>query len=169
MSLYYSIIYNLLLRFAKLFGDYEFFNDFDGEILNFAYFLFIDILKNKSESDKKLNLENDTPGNIHYEINEIFNNIKRKLQNRLEKYNSLIKSLKIERDKEEEEKNNNELFQESEANKKEITFIDLFAGCGGLSLGALKAGYSGILSVERQKNAFDTFRNNLIDNSQLPN
>ena len=118
-------IYNLLLRFAKLFGDYEFFNDFDGEIPNFAYFLFIDILKNKSESDKKLNLENDTPGNIHYEINEIFNNIKRKLQNRLEKYNSLIKSLKIERDKEEEEKNNNELFQESEANKKEITFANI--------------------------------------------
>jgi len=119
-------IYNLLLRFAKLFGDYEFFNDFDGEIPNYAYFLFIDILKNKSESDKELkNLENDTPGNIHYEINEIFNNIKRKLQNRLEKYNSLIKSLKIERDKEEEEKNNNELFQESEANKKEVTFANI--------------------------------------------
>lgn len=54
-------------------------------------------------------------------------------------------------------------------NKKEITFIDLFAGCGGLSLGALKAGYSGILSVERQQNAFNTFRYNLIDNSQLTN
>jgi DNA (cytosine-5)-methyltransferase 1 len=51
--------------------------------------------------------------------------------------------------------------------KKEITFIDLFAGCGGLSLGALKAGFSGILSVERQKNAFDTFKHNLIDNTSL--
>ena len=118
-------IYNLLLRFAKLFGDYEFFYDFDGEISNYSYFLFIDVLKNKSEYDKKKNLNNNTPGNIHYEINEIFNNIKRKLQNRLEKYNSLIKSLKIERDKEEEEKNNNELFQESEANKKEVTFANI--------------------------------------------
>jgi len=118
-------VYNLLLRFAKLFGDYEFFNDFDGENSNYSYFLFIDILKDKSESNKKFNLENDTPGNIHYEINEIFNNIKRKLQNRLEKYNSLIKSLKEDRDKEEEEKKYNEIFQESEANKKELTFSNI--------------------------------------------
>jgi hypothetical protein len=118
-------IYNLLLRFAKLFGDYEFFNDFDGEISNYSYFLFIDVLKNKSEYDKKKNLNNNTPGNIHYEINEIFNNIKRKLQNRLEKYNSLIKSLKNERDKEEEERKYYELFQESEANKKELTFANI--------------------------------------------
>lgn len=48
--------------------------------------------------------------------------------------------------------------------KKEITFIDLFAGCGGLSIGALRAGYSGVLSIERQKNAFASFKYNLIDN-----
>jgi len=53
--------------------------------------------------------------------------------------------------------------------KKETTFIDLFAGCGGLSLGALRAGYSGVLSIERQKNAFATFKNNLIDNPKLSN
>ncbi len=52
---------------------------------------------------------------------------------------------------------------------KEFTFIDLFAGCGGLSLGALRAGYSGILSIERQKNAFATFKHNLIDNEAISN
>jgi DNA (cytosine-5)-methyltransferase 1 len=46
------------------------------------------------------------------------------------------------------------------------TFIDLFAGCGGLSLGAMRAGLKGIFAVEYQKNAFDTLRKNLIEKSK---
>jgi DNA (cytosine-5)-methyltransferase 1 len=47
--------------------------------------------------------------------------------------------------------------------KNKLTFIDLFAGCGGLSLGALKVGFKGVIAIESQKNAFDTLRHNLID------
>lgn len=46
---------------------------------------------------------------------------------------------------------------------KNYNFIDLFAGCGGLSLGALKVGFKGVIAIESQKNAFDTFKHNLID------
>lgn len=43
------------------------------------------------------------------------------------------------------------------------TFIDLFAGCGGLSLGLMAAGWQGVLAVEREENAFETLKSNLID------
>ena len=43
-----------------------------------------------------------------------------------------------------------------------MNFIDLFAGCGGLSLGALRAGFTGEIAIEYQKNAFNTLRHNLI-------
>ena len=33
------------------------------------------------------------------------------------------------------------------------TFIDLFSGCGGLSLGLLMAGWNGLFSVEKSKDA----------------
>ena len=46
-----------------------------------------------------------------------------------------------------------------------LTFIDLFAGCGGLSLGAMKAGFVGKFAVEYQKNAFATLKHNLIEKS----
>ena len=49
---------------------------------------------------------------------------------------------------------------------KKLTFIDLFAGCGGLSLGAMKAGFVGNFAIEYQKNAFDTLKFNLIDRTQ---
>lgn len=42
------------------------------------------------------------------------------------------------------------------------TFVDLFAGCGGLSLGLLLGGWRGLLAVERDPMAFDTYRHNLI-------
>lgn len=48
-------------------------------------------------------------------------------------------------------------------NEKGLTFVDLFAGCGGLSLGAMKAGFNGLFAVEYQKNAFDTLKFNLIN------
>lgn len=44
------------------------------------------------------------------------------------------------------------------------TVIDLFAGCGGLSLGLHKAGWKGIFAIEKCKDAFATLKYNLIDN-----
>ena len=42
-------------------------------------------------------------------------------------------------------------------------FIDLFAGCGGLSLGLSRAGWRGLLAIEKSTDAFHTFKHNLID------
>jgi len=44
-----------------------------------------------------------------------------------------------------------------------MKFIDVFAGCGGLSLGLLKAGCQGIAAIEKNPMAFETLRHNLID------
>lgn len=41
-------------------------------------------------------------------------------------------------------------------------FVDLFAGCGGLSLGLSLAGLRGLFAVERDNMAFETFSCNLI-------
>ncbi len=41
------------------------------------------------------------------------------------------------------------------------TFIDLFSGCGGLSLGLLMAGWKGLFSIEKSEDAFATFKENL--------
>lgn len=46
---------------------------------------------------------------------------------------------------------------------KSLHYIDLFAGCGGISLGLCKAGLSGLFAVEQNVDAFATFRHNLID------
>jgi DNA (cytosine-5)-methyltransferase 1 len=43
------------------------------------------------------------------------------------------------------------------------TYIDLFSGCGGFSLGLGNAGWQGIFAVEKDSMAFETFRHNLID------
>ncbi|MEE5172054.1 DNA cytosine methyltransferase [Pseudomonas alliivorans] len=42
-------------------------------------------------------------------------------------------------------------------------FIDVFAGCGGLSLGLMNAGLVGIAAIEKNPMAFETLRHNLID------
>ncbi|WP_082702232.1 DNA cytosine methyltransferase [Pseudacidovorax intermedius] len=47
--------------------------------------------------------------------------------------------------------------------KKAPTFIDVFAGCGGLSFGLMAAGWNGIFAVERDQNAFESLKENLID------
>lgn len=44
-----------------------------------------------------------------------------------------------------------------------MRFIDVFAGCGGLSLGLLKAGCQGVAAIEKNPMAFETLRHNLID------
>ncbi|MEE5085850.1 DNA cytosine methyltransferase [Pseudomonas alliivorans] len=43
-----------------------------------------------------------------------------------------------------------------------MRFIDVFAGCGGLSLGLLKSGWKGVLAIEKNAAAFETLRHNLI-------
>jgi DNA (cytosine-5)-methyltransferase 1 len=40
-------------------------------------------------------------------------------------------------------------------------FIDIFAGCGGLSLGFLRAGWQGLFAIEKDQNAFATLKFNL--------
>jgi DNA (cytosine-5)-methyltransferase 1 len=42
-------------------------------------------------------------------------------------------------------------------------FIDLFAGCGGLSLGLLQAGWKGLFAIEKSPLAFETYKHNLVD------
>jgi DNA (cytosine-5)-methyltransferase 1 len=44
----------------------------------------------------------------------------------------------------------------------QYSYIDLFAGCGGLSLGLSKAGWKGIFAIEKSSDAFLTLHHNLI-------
>lgn len=46
-------------------------------------------------------------------------------------------------------------------------FIDLFAGCGGLSLGLLQAGWKGLFAIERSPDAFSTLHHNLVDSGRF--
>ncbi len=46
--------------------------------------------------------------------------------------------------------------------RKQPLFVDLFAGCGGLSLGLLEAGWLGLFAVEREPRAFQTLTHNLM-------
>ena len=46
------------------------------------------------------------------------------------------------------------------------TFIDLFAGCGGLSLGLMRAGWKGLFAVEKDTQAFATLKHNLVDDAE---
>ena len=48
--------------------------------------------------------------------------------------------------------------------KNKFTYIDLFAGCGGLSLGLHQAGWQGLFAVEKSPDAFKTLEYNLINN-----
>jgi DNA (cytosine-5)-methyltransferase 1 len=46
------------------------------------------------------------------------------------------------------------------------TYIDLFAGCGGLSLGLYNSGlWKGLFAIEKSSDAFETFNHNLIENN----
>lgn len=44
-----------------------------------------------------------------------------------------------------------------------MKFIDLFSGCGGLSLGLIKAGFTGLFAVEKNPDAFQTLFENLVN------
>lgn len=46
---------------------------------------------------------------------------------------------------------------------RQFTFIDLFSGCGGLSLGLMNAGWHGYFAIEHSVDAFKTLKHNLID------
>lgn len=47
-------------------------------------------------------------------------------------------------------------------------FIDLFAGCGGLSLGLSMAGLEGLFAIEKDPMAFGTFSENFLGKRKLP-
>lgn len=55
------------------------------------------------------------------------------------------------------------MFQQNFMAKKELTYIDIFAGCGGMSLGLYKAGWRGLFAIEKDPMAFQTLKYNLID------
>lgn len=46
-------------------------------------------------------------------------------------------------------------------------FVDIFSGCGGLSLGLLKAGWQGAFAIERNADAFLTYQKNLISSERF--
>ena len=46
---------------------------------------------------------------------------------------------------------------------KNLNYIDLFAGCGGLSLGLTNAGWQGVFAIEKNRDAFSTLKFNLIE------
>lgn len=50
---------------------------------------------------------------------------------------------------------------------KQPTFIDVFSGCGGLSLGMMNAGWKGFFVVEKTPDAFATIQHNLIDQQDV--
>lgn len=54
------------------------------------------------------------------------------------------------------------------AHGQPLMFADLFAGCGGLSLGLSLAGLNGVFAVERDKMAFSTLSANLIEGRDVP-
>jgi DNA (cytosine-5)-methyltransferase 1 len=49
-----------------------------------------------------------------------------------------------------------------------LSFVDVFAGCGGLSLGLMQAGWKGLFAIEQDPNAFATLSSNLIAGCEHP-
>jgi len=50
--------------------------------------------------------------------------------------------------------------------KRSLNCIDLFAGCGGLSTGLHLAGWKGLFAIERNADAFETLKANLVEGSK---
>jgi DNA (cytosine-5)-methyltransferase 1 len=63
---------------------------------------------------------------------------------------------------------NFETFPPLPAPGQPLMFADLFAGCGGLSLGLSLAGLNGVFAVERDKMAFSTLSANLLEGRDVP-
>jgi len=53
-------------------------------------------------------------------------------------------------------------------NIKKPRYIDIFAGCGGISLGLCNAGWEGLFAIEKDKMAFETLKYNLINHFHWP-
>lgn len=51
----------------------------------------------------------------------------------------------------------------SDGDTNRFTFIDIFAGCGGLSLGLTQAEWKGLFAIEADRFAFETLKYNLLD------
>lgn len=47
-----------------------------------------------------------------------------------------------------------------------FSFIDLFSGCGGLSLGLMNSGWHGVFAIEQSPDAFKTLMHNLIEEGE---
>ncbi len=47
-----------------------------------------------------------------------------------------------------------------------LIFGDVFAGCGGLSLGLINAGWKGLFAIEKHPDAFETLKTNLVSDQQ---
>ena len=47
-----------------------------------------------------------------------------------------------------------------------MAYIDIFAGCGGLSVGLYNAGLHCLFAIEKNKDAFSTLKYNLIDKNK---
>jgi DNA (cytosine-5)-methyltransferase 1 len=52
--------------------------------------------------------------------------------------------------------------KKNEKERLKPTFVDIFAGCGGLSYGLMKAGWQGLFAIEKDENAFLTLTENLL-------
>lgn len=48
-----------------------------------------------------------------------------------------------------------------------LNYIDIFAGCGGLSVGLQSAGWQGLFAIEKNIDAFSTLKYNLVDKSHF--
>jgi DNA (cytosine-5)-methyltransferase 1 len=55
------------------------------------------------------------------------------------------------------------LSKKSQALLSARSYIDLFAGCGGSTLGLKKAGWSGLFAIEKDKMAYETLEKNFVD------
>ena len=49
------------------------------------------------------------------------------------------------------------------SSSRQFSFADVFAGCGGLSLGLMQAGWKGVFAIEHDPNAFATLSTNLTN------
>lgn len=53
-----------------------------------------------------------------------------------------------------------------EMGKQQFTYIDLFSGCGGLALGMHQAGWNACFAIEKNADAFETLKFNLIEKTK---